>query len=53
MSLSCTRDAVSVNMFGSYSQPVRSSCGDEEMLCPECEPEDADDDILGLLHSRG
>ena len=35
-----------LNMFGSYSPPVKSSCVDEEMVCPECEPEEADDDIL-------
>ena len=30
-----------LNMFGSYSKPVGSSCDDEEMVCPECEPEEA------------
>ena len=35
-----------LNMFSSYSKPVGSSCEDEEMLCPVCEPEEDDTDVL-------
>ena len=35
-----------LHMFGAPSQSAKTSCGDDEMLCPECEPEEADDDIL-------
>ena len=35
-----------LSMFGSVSQPVSAPCSDEEMLCPECEPDEADDEIL-------